>query len=118
MNDFKDKQIEKLKQEIVKRLKPLNPEKIILFGSYANGNPTEDSDIDLYVVTNDDFIPRNWREKMNIKLRFSKRLRDIKEIYDIDLIVHTKQMYKKFLRLNSMFAKEIFSKGKIVYEKK
>ena len=26
------------------------PEKIILFGSYANGNPTEDSDLDLLIV--------------------------------------------------------------------
>jgi len=40
--------IEQLKTEIVTRLKPLNPYKIILFGSYAYGNPTEDSDIDLY----------------------------------------------------------------------
>ena len=110
--------IEEIKSEIIKRLKTLNPEKIILFGSYAYGTPTKDSDIDLYVVTNDDFIPETWREKMNIKLRFSKKIRDIKEIYDIDLIVHTKKMYKKFLKLNSMFAKEIFSKGKILYEKK
>ncbi len=40
--------IEQLKTEIVTRLKPLNPYKIILFGSYAYGNPTGDSDIDLY----------------------------------------------------------------------
>ncbi len=45
--------IEKIKAEIVERLKPLNPEKIILFGSYAYGNPTEDSDIDLYVIKKD-----------------------------------------------------------------
>jgi len=31
--------IKKLKEEIVKRLKPLNPNKIILFGSYAYGTP-------------------------------------------------------------------------------
>ena len=110
--------IEKLKKEIVEKLQPLNPEKIILFGSYAIGNPTENSDLDLYIVTSDEFIPRTWREKMNIKLRFSRKLRDIKEVYDIDLIVHTKQMYEKFLKLNSMFAKEILSKGKIIYEKK
>ena len=38
--------IEKLKPLIVERLKPLNPDKIILFGSYAYGTPNEDSDID------------------------------------------------------------------------
>ncbi|WNZ00204.1 nucleotidyltransferase domain-containing protein [Sulfurospirillum sp. 'SP'] len=42
--------IEKLKHEIVERLKPLDPDKIILFGSYAYGTPTEDSDIDLCIV--------------------------------------------------------------------
>jgi tRNA nucleotidyltransferase (CCA-adding enzyme) len=48
--------IEEIKSKIIKRLKPLNPNKIILFGSYAYGTPHKDSDIDLYVVTNDDFI--------------------------------------------------------------
>ena len=42
--------IELLKQEIVKRLKPLSPEKIILFGSYAYGTPTEDSDLDIMII--------------------------------------------------------------------
>ena len=50
MNDIKFVDIEQLKHEIVERLKPLNLYKIILFGSYANGNPTEDSDIDLYTA--------------------------------------------------------------------
>jgi len=37
--------IETLKAEIIERLKPLKPEKIILFGSYAYGTPAEESDI-------------------------------------------------------------------------
>jgi len=37
--------IEGLKREILERLRPLNPELVILFGSYAHGNPTEDSGI-------------------------------------------------------------------------
>ena len=41
--------IEKLKLLIVEQLNPLNLDKIILFGSYAYGTPTEDSDIDLYI---------------------------------------------------------------------
>ncbi len=110
--------IEKLKKEIVERLKPLNPNKIILFGSYAYGKPNEDSDIDLYIVTNDDFMPQSWREKMNIKLQFSKALRDIKKYYDIDLIAHTKKMYKNFLELDSIFSREIKEKGQIIYEQK
>ena len=98
--------------EIVERLKPLKPYKIILFGSYANGNPTEDSDIDLYVVTNDDFIPENWQEKSKIYLKYSKKLRKLRNFISIDLIVHTKKMHEKFIELNSSFSKEILEKGK------
>ena len=45
--------IEKIKDEIIERLKPLKPDKIILFGSYAYGTPNEDSDIDLFIIKND-----------------------------------------------------------------
>ena len=107
--------IEKLKPLIVERLKPLDPEKIILFGSYAYGTPNEDSDIDLYIVTKDDFMPQTWREKMKIKLKFSKALREMKQYYDIDLITHTRMMYKKFIDLDSMFSREILTKGQIIY---
>ena len=41
--------IEELKPMIVERLKELNPSKIILFGSYAYGNPNQNSDIDLFI---------------------------------------------------------------------
>ncbi len=110
--------IEALKLQIVEYLKPLNPEKIILFGSYAYGAPNEDSDIDLYVVTRDDYMPLSWREKMDIKLRFSKALREIKRQYDIDIITHTKKMYEKFAELDSMFSREVLQKGQIIYGQK
>ncbi len=103
--------IEQLKKEIVTRLQPLNPYKIILFGSYAYGNPTEDSDIDLYVVTNDDFMPQSYKENMDVHLKVARALQDFLQEYPTDLITHTKTMHKKFLELNSSFAKEIVSKG-------
>ena len=39
-----------IRNEIVSRLKPLDLDKIILFGSYAYGTPRKDSDIDLFLV--------------------------------------------------------------------
>jgi predicted nucleotidyltransferase len=42
--------IEELKPLIVENLKSLNPEQIILFGSYAYGTPTQESDIDLFLT--------------------------------------------------------------------
>lgn len=103
--------IDALKDEIVSRLEPLKPEKVILFGSYAYGNPTEDSDIDLYVVTSDDFIPSDFRQKMDVKLKIARAIDPIRENYSVDVIVHTRPMSKKFVELDSMFAREILTQG-------
>jgi len=69
--------IEKLKKEIVEKLKPLNPEKVILFGSFAYGTPTKDSDLDICVVERD--YKNKWEEKRKIR----EALKDIKLPKDI-----------------------------------
>ena len=48
---------------IIEKLKPTDPEKIILFGSYAYGEPSTGSDLDILVVTGDDVIPSSFSEK-------------------------------------------------------
>ncbi|HQS67718.1 MAG TPA: nucleotidyltransferase domain-containing protein [Sulfuricurvum sp.] len=106
--------IEALKHEIVERLMPLNPDKIILFGSYAYGTPNEDSDIDLYVVTKDDFIPQSWKEKSSLNKTISSAIRDLRRVHAIDLIVHTKAMNDKFRILNSSFSRELLSRGQVL----
>ena len=108
--------IENVKLEIVEKLKPLNINKIILFGSHAYGKPHQDSDIDLYVVTDDDFMPQNWREKSEIYLKIANRLDAIMSNIPIDLIVHTKQMYQKFKELNSSFYKYDIQRGQIIWQ--
>ncbi len=107
--------ITNIQQEIIKRLEPLNLNKIILFGSYANGNPHQDSDIDLYVVTNDDFIPQSFKENMNIRLKVSRAVKDLQKIIPIDIITHTKKMHQKFVELNSSFSQEILQNGVKIY---
>jgi len=102
---------------LVEKLKSTQPEKIILFGSYAFGSPNENSDLDILVVTSDDIIPSSFSEKSQIYLRISKSISDIKTKFPIDLIVHTKAMHQKFIELNSLFARELLSKGKVLYEK-
>jgi len=106
--------IEQIKLEIVKKLKPLNPNKIILFGSYAYGKPNESSDIDLYIVTNDDFLPKSFQENMNIKLKVIKMLDELTDKIAMDIIVHTKKMNEKFIELNSYFARTIYTKGEVL----
>ena len=103
--------------DIVENLKAIKPEKVILFGSYATGDVTDDSDIDLIVVTSDNYFPKNYSEKMEIYLRVSNILNEIMGKVPIDLIVYTKPMYTKFIELGSMFYKEIEQTGKVLYEK-
>ncbi|MBL7112384.1 MAG: nucleotidyltransferase domain-containing protein [Bacteroidales bacterium] len=102
---------------LIDKLKQIQPEKIILFGSYAYGEPSEDSDIDILVVTSDNRIPLSFAEKSRIYLRVSRVISGIKEKYPVDLIVHTKAMHNKFIETNSLFAREILTNGKILYEK-
>ena len=106
--------IEKVKLDIVKKLKPLNPYQVVLFGSYAYGTPTKDSDIDLYVVTNDEFMPQTWREKSEVQKKVSRAIRDIMKKYPTDLITHTKAMHKKFIEMDSMFSRKILNEGVVI----
>lgn len=108
------------KNEIISQinisLQHLNVNKVILFGSYAKGTQSDDSDIDLLVVTNDDFIFESFAQKMEIKLKIANALNSLRKFTDIDLIVHTKPMYEKFIQLNSGFKNEILSSGSVIYE--
>jgi len=102
---------DELRNQISDALKPLHPEKVILFGSYAWGQPTEDSDIDLYVVTQDDFMPSTWRQKRDVVRSVSDRILDLRMRYPIDLLVHTKPMHREFVERDSSFARQIMSEG-------
>jgi len=69
--------IETIKSQIVKALMPLQPEKIILFGSYAYGIPNEDSDLDICITKKS--ISSKIKEKSTIR----KALKNIKIFKDI-----------------------------------
>jgi predicted nucleotidyltransferase len=105
--------IEKLKPLIIEKLKPLNPNKIILFGSFAYGTPNEDSDIDLFILK-DDLTKDNIRE---FELEASKRLLSIQMNYEtngIDILsAPTKEIYKKE---DYFYKVDILQKGKVWYE--
>jgi uncharacterized protein len=109
-----------LKNDIIAQinlsLQHLNVNKVILFGSYSNGTQTDESDIDLLVVTNDDFVFESFAQKMEIKIKIASALNSVRKYADIDLIVHTKPMYEKFIQLNSGFKKEILRSGTVIYE--
>jgi predicted nucleotidyltransferase len=106
--------IEKIKPEIIERLKPLNPDKIILFGSYAYGEPNKDSDIDLFIIKND--LTQDKIRDFELKVR--KRLRDIIFKYDtngIDVLSAPLSYIEN--REDYFFKVDILKRGKVWYER-
>src|SRR5438309_6675819 len=83
------------------------PEKVILFGSYAYGTPTPDSDVDLLVV-------------MPARDQFSQAVRIAEAIergFPLDLLVRTPRVLEQRLRWGDWFLREIVTRGKVLYEK-
>ena len=107
----------KIKNRLLEKLKTVDPLKVILFGSHAYGTPDIDSDIDLLVVTHDEFLPQTFSDKMAIYLAVAESLSEIEKEVPIDLIVHTKAMHAKFIAMDGMFARKILSQGDVLYEK-
>lgn len=102
--------------EITEIFKQQGVDRVILFGSYAYGNPSLDSDIDLMIVVPLDTLPSTHREKMDLYLYYNQFIKKFRKIVPIDLIVYTKATYEKFIELDSMFSREITSQGIILYE--
>jgi predicted nucleotidyltransferase len=84
------------------------PQKIVLFGSYAYGIPTEDSDVDLLVI-----MPRtsDRGERMSVRIRQA-----IPRDFPLDLLVRTPTDVAKRLRWRDPFICELLEKGKVLYE--
>lgn len=88
----------------------LKPEKIILFGSYAYGNPTPDSDVDLLVImkTRDKEIDRYVAVS---NLLYPRQ-------FPVDILVKTpKEIEKEKKKKGNFFLREILKKGKVLYER-
>ena len=99
-----------LKEAVDRIIKRFNPEKIILFGSYAYGKPTMDSDIDLMIVMDTDEKPH----KRAVLIR--KALKDIG--IPKDIIVKTPQEFERFKDIVGTVIYPAAHKGKLLYEKR
>lgn len=98
--------IQKIADKIAEEYKP---EKIILFGSYAWGNPTEDSDVDLFIVkdSDKDIFERN---------------RDVNRIiferdFAADILVYTPKQVEKREKMGDPFLINILKSGQVLYAK-
>lgn len=103
-------------QQLKENLSELNPYLVLLFGSYANGTPNQDSDLDIFVVLNDNSMPTTFKEKQALYLKVSSYTRSVSKQIPIDLMVFTIPMFEKFKTINSSFSKEILNKGIVLYE--
>lgn len=108
--------IDHIIEGVTDALKSQGVRKIILFGSYAYGIPDVDSDPDIIVVTDDDFIPASNREKMELHHKYNVLIRKFRKEIPIDMLVYTRLMYQKVQESGNRFSSEINQKGKILYE--
>jgi predicted nucleotidyltransferase len=103
--------------EITSRIREVNPYRIILFGSYANGNFSENSDIDLLVVLDSPDVAKNYEEKMQNKLLVRRLIYGVSKQIPVDLVVYTKGEFDILSENNISFFSDIRTKGKVLYEK-
>src|SRR5438128_1868837 len=96
--------IQQVVQQIVRQFRP---EKVILFGSYAYGVPTKDSDVDLLVVMEADGNP----------LRAAARISAaIDHPFPLDILVFEPRQLRASLERGGVFATEVASRGLVLYE--
>jgi predicted nucleotidyltransferase len=88
-------------------VRQFRPQRVILFGSYAYGRPTEDSDVDLLVV-----VPHAGHSAV----QSAKIRQKIRAGFPMDLIVRNPGTIRQRLAMGDFFIKEIIQRGKSLYE--
>lgn len=87
---------------------------IIMFGSYAYGDPNDASDLDLIVVLDKNTCRNSYDEMTADYLTVSRALRGIKKRVPIDLLVYSIPEYRRFIDSKSLFARKIAKEGVIL----
>ena len=103
------KQIAKIIERIANNYKP---EKIILFGSYAYGTPTKDSDLDLLVIVKSNRQPRYQRAR-----EVRKHLWGITDVPK-DIRVYTQEEVDEWKEVEEAFITSVIKRGRVLYENK
>jgi predicted nucleotidyltransferase len=96
--------------EVVNRIAiNFNPERIILFGSYANGIPDNGSDLDLLIIQETD-LPMH---KRGLDIRLSL----IGTMIPIDVLVYTKKEFDEEKKKRFSFINSAIRNSKVIYER-
>lgn len=106
----KDRKLRKLILEIVDRIKRgYEPERIILYGSYAYGKPTEDSDVDLFIVKDTD------KRRVDRFVEVSRLIYEPGRRISVSPLVYTPKELEERLSLGDDFVQEVLTKGEVLY---
>jgi predicted nucleotidyltransferase len=100
---------EKIDEVVSKIATQFNPEKIILFGSYASGNPTRDSDLDLLIIQETD-LPKHRRS-----IDIQKAL--IGSMIPMDILIYTQNEFEKEIEEKFSFLGSAVKTSKVLYER-
>jgi len=83
------------------------PDRVVLFGSYANGAPTPDSGVDLLVVL--PFHGKPVEKSVESRLRLRPR-------FPVDLLVRTPEKVRERLAMGDGLIREILDTGIVLYD--
>jgi predicted nucleotidyltransferase len=100
-----EQSIRALSEHIVQEFQP---ERVILFGSYATGTPTPDSDVDLLVIL--PFEGKNFYKSLEILNRTDPK-------FPIDLLARTPEDTERRYREGDPLIREALDRGKVLYER-
>jgi len=100
--------IDKVKEKANFIVRNFNPDKIILFGSIANGMHDDNSDADILIII------KSEKSSFDIGVEISSSL---KHDIPIDIIVKTPEEIKKRLEMGDYFYQNIFTEGITLYER-
>ncbi len=98
-------------------LKPSDPYKIVLFGSYAKGEQNKNSDIDIMVILDNNHVSKTHKERLNKKVFIRNLVLDINRKIPLDILVYSKEELNLLKKHGNYFIDEIEKTGKIIYEK-
>jgi predicted nucleotidyltransferase len=92
-------------RQIARRFRP---DRIVLFGSYAYGDPRPESDVDLLVVM--DTVLRETEQAVDI-------LQHVDHRFGLDLVVRTPESLARRLAMGDPFLAEVCERGRVMYER-
>lgn len=95
--------------EITRRLvAEFQPERVILFGSHAWGEPTEDSDVDLMVI-----VPVSNEKPVKRAMRARRSLLSVN--VPMDILVKTHQEFERYRHVRASLEHLVAERGRVLY---